>query len=210
MVLLIRLRKLSFRPYPDGAINSVRTNNVAHHKLSPANASGINYPKFKCPVRSYASLTAGPVCLHLPAYADVRIINGAESVIGWLAFLSSFSRFRIYFVIFWRFSLLYHIVTYDAKFVCLCIHILHFYIVCFSDGQWFEMPNTLPAVYEYGLNTPLLLLCLPLFRHNSPNISPVSGRRPPSNDFPWQVALGGDLFVVSYLCLLSPLLFSFL
>lgn len=170
---------------------------INYHQLTQV---VLTVPKLKRPARSYASLTAGPVCLHLPAYADVRIINGAESVVGWLAFLSSFRRFYTLWF-FEGFPCCINIVTYDAKFVCPCIHILHFYIVCLSDGQWFEMPNTLPAAYEYGPNTPLLLFCLPLFRHNSPNISPVSGRRPPSNDFLWQVALGGDLFVVSYLCL---------
>ena len=35
----------------------------------------LTIPKLKHPARSYASLTAGPACLHLPAYANVQNIK---------------------------------------------------------------------------------------------------------------------------------------
>ena len=51
------------------------------NKLPLVDASCINIPHFVRPARSYASLTAGLVCLHLSADADVRIIkNGIQKV----------------------------------------------------------------------------------------------------------------------------------
>ena len=38
----------------------------------------LTIPKLKYPARSCASLTAGPVYLHLPAYADVQTIKKNE------------------------------------------------------------------------------------------------------------------------------------
>ena len=38
----------------------------------------LTIPKLKRPARSCASLTAGPACLHLPAYADVQNIKKNE------------------------------------------------------------------------------------------------------------------------------------
>ena len=40
----------------------------------------LTIPKLKRPARSCASLTAGPACLHLPAYADVQTINKVNGV----------------------------------------------------------------------------------------------------------------------------------
>ena len=42
----------------------------------------LTIPNLKCPVRSCASLTAESACLHLPAYADVRIIKKAPGQTG--------------------------------------------------------------------------------------------------------------------------------
>ena len=54
-------------------------------RISAATGMSINFhqltqtvltiPKLKRPARSCASLTAGPACLHLPAYADVQNIK---------------------------------------------------------------------------------------------------------------------------------------
>ena len=40
----------------------------------------LTIPKLKRPARSCASLTAGPACLHLPAYADVQTIKNEYGV----------------------------------------------------------------------------------------------------------------------------------
>ena len=40
----------------------------------------LTIPNLKCPARSCASLTAGPACLHLPAYADVQTIKNEYGV----------------------------------------------------------------------------------------------------------------------------------
>ena len=38
----------------------------------------LTIPKLKRPARSCASLTAGPACLHLPAYANSEDVNKSE------------------------------------------------------------------------------------------------------------------------------------
>ena len=40
----------------------------------------LTIPKLNRPARSCASLTAGPACLHLPAYADVQTIKNEYGV----------------------------------------------------------------------------------------------------------------------------------
>lgn len=218
MVLLIRLRKLSFRPYPDGAINSVHTNImwliINDHQLTQV---VLTVPKLKRPARSYASLTAGPVCLHLPAYADVRIINGAESVVGWLAFLSSFRRFYTLWF-FEGFPCCINIVTYDAKFVCLCVHILHFLyrlhvnqttldfqadndlrcrILC---RRHMNMARILPCFYSVFLFSGTIPRIYLLFPDDVPHQMTFCDR------WHWEATC---LSYRIYVCL-SPLLFSFL
>lgn len=59
--------------------NEIENNiQINFHRLTPV---VLSIPNFKRPARSYASLTAGLVCLHLSADADVRIIkNGIQKV----------------------------------------------------------------------------------------------------------------------------------
>lgn len=59
--------------------NEIENNiQINFHRLTPV---VLSIPNLKRPARSYASLTAGLVCLHLSADADVRIIkNGIQKV----------------------------------------------------------------------------------------------------------------------------------
>ena len=136
---------------------------MAHYKRPPANVSGINRPetqtpgpKLRKPYGRTGMSTSACLC---------RRSNHKR---GWIrnqltCFLIFFSRFRIYFVIFWRFSLLYHIVTYDAKIVCLCVHILHFlYRLHVNQTTFdFQTDNDLRCriLCRRRMNTAWTLLC---------------------------------------------------